>query len=116
MGMTPGGPVLSRPETRAQVSYSHSYLSASMPQTLKSCYTRKMKMGRAYRRKADSSQNLFKGTVHIVHVNYGGVQMSDADFSAAYQYAALSANAIRAYCIQYGACSINVDNRAYPFN
>ncbi len=87
-----------------------------MSQSLRYCYTRKMKMSRAYRRKADSSQSLFKGTLHLVQVNYGGVQMSDADQAAAYQYTALSANAIRAYCIQYGACSVNVDNRIYPFS
>ena len=72
-------------------------------------------MARAYRRNAGNASQLFNGTIHFIQVNYGGVQLSDADQSVAYQYAVLAGPPLKNYCMQYGACGINVDNRVYPF-
>ena len=74
-----------------------------------------MKMSRAYRRPAQSQAKLFTGTLHFIHVNFGGAGLSDADTSVAFEYTVLASKAIHAYCMQYGANSLNVDNRIYPF-
>jgi hypothetical protein len=58
---------------------------------------------------------LFNGAIHFIQVDFGGVKLSDADTSAAYQYSVLASPVLKAYCMQYGACSVNVDNRIYPF-
>src|SRR5689334_15307421 len=82
----------------------------------RACYTRKLKMSRAYRRPGGSMPKLFNGTLHFIHVNFGGVSLSDADTSVAFEYAVLASKAIHDYCMQYGANSVNVDNRVYPFS
>lgn len=79
------------------------------------CYTTKMKRMRGYKRAASANAQVFRGTIHFVQVNFGGVRLSDQDQAAAMQYAILAAPVLQTYTMQYGSVNLNIDSRVYQF-